>query len=135
ATSAPVNFHPRHTIRLSPGARLVLFQTDIGEGNYLHAPVSEIYVPESATLTHIRLQNEPAAAFHLSTLLVDVDEGGTYDSFTLNLGSRVARTEVHARLSGPRATTHLNAAQLLSGSQHADFTTVVRHDAPHGTSR
>ena len=29
----------------------------------------------------------------------------------------------------------LNAAQLLGGAQHADFTTVVRHDAPHGTSR
>jgi len=47
----------------------------------------------------------------------------------------MARTEVHARLAGPGATTHLNGAQLLSDTQHADFTTVVRHDAPHGTSR
>ena len=30
---------------------------------------------------------------------------------------------------------HLNGAQLLSGPQHADFTTVVRHDAPPCTSR
>ena len=64
-----------------------------------------------------------------------IAERGTYDSFTLNLGARMARTEVHARLAGPGATTHLNGAQLLSGTQHADFTTVVRHDAPHGTSR
>ena len=47
----------------------------------------------------------------------------------------MARTEVHARLAAPNATTHLNGAQLLAGTQHADITTVVRHDAPHGTSR
>ena len=42
---------------------------------------------------------------------------------------------MHARLAGPGAVAHLNAAQLLSGTQHADITTVVRHAAPHGTSR
>jgi Fe-S cluster assembly protein SufD len=29
----------------------------------------------------------------------------------------------------------LNAAQVLRGSQHADFSTVVSHEAPNGTSR
>jgi Fe-S cluster assembly protein SufD len=42
---------------------------------------------------------------------------------------------VHARLAGPKSITHLNGAQLLGGDQHADFTTVVRHDAPSTTSR
>ena len=39
------------------------------------------------------------------------------------------------RLAGPRAVAHLNGAQLLGGAQHADFTTVVKHDAPSCTSR
>jgi Fe-S cluster assembly protein SufD len=42
---------------------------------------------------------------------------------------------MHARLAGPHAVAHLNGAQLLTGAQHADFTSVVRHVAPHGTSR
>ena len=42
---------------------------------------------------------------------------------------------MHALLAAPRATAHLNAAQLLTGTQHADFTSVVRHDAPSCTSR
>ena len=29
----------------------------------------------------------------------------------------------------------MNGVQLLTGNQHADFSSVVRHDAPHGTSR
>jgi Fe-S cluster assembly protein SufD len=138
ATDTPAgasDFHPRHSIRLAPGARLTVLETSLGDGTYLHAPVTELHVAEGASLTHIRLQDESTAAFHLSTLYAEIADRGTYDSFTLNLGGRMARTEVHARLAGPGATTHLNGAQLLSGTQHADFTTVVRHDAPHGTSR
>jgi Fe-S cluster assembly protein SufD len=106
-----------------------------GDGTYLHNPVFEVHVAPDAVLTHVRLQNESATAFHLSTLYAVLDERGTYDSFVLNLGSRIARTEAHARLVGEKAATHLNGAQLLGGAQHADFTTVVRHDAPGCASR
>ena len=86
-------------------------------------------------LTHIRIQSDALEAFHLATLYVAVAAGGTYDGFTLNVGARLTRTEIHATLNGPGAIAHLNGAQLLSGSQHADFTSVVRHAAPKGTSR
>jgi Fe-S cluster assembly protein SufD len=138
ATNAPggaSEFHPRHSIRLAPNGKLTVLETSLGDGSYLHAPVTELHIAEGATLTHIRLQDESPAAFHLSTLYAKVAERGTYDSFVLNLGSRMARTEMHALLAGSGATTHLNGAQLLAGTQHADFTSVVRHDAPHGTSR
>jgi Fe-S cluster assembly protein SufD len=128
-------FHPRHSIRLSPGARLILVETALGQGTYLHNPVTEIDVAGGAALTHIRLQDESPTAYHLATLYAAVADGGTYDSFTLVLGSRLARAEIHAELTGPNATVHLNAAQLLTGTQHADITTVVRHAAPQGTSR
>jgi Fe-S cluster assembly protein SufD len=38
-------------------------------------------------------------------------------------------------LTGEKGITHLNGAQLLRGVQHADFTTVVRHQAPCCASR
>jgi Fe-S cluster assembly protein SufD len=94
-----------------------------------------VRVAKDAVLTHVRLQQESPSAFHLSTLYADIAEAGTYDSFALNLGARIARSELHAHLIGARGLTHLNGAQLLGGSQHADFTTVVRHDAPNCTSR
>jgi Fe-S cluster assembly protein SufD len=64
-----------------------------------------------------------------------VQAGGFYDAFTLSLGARVSRAEFHARLAGPDAVVHLNAAQLLGGVQHGDVTTVVAHDAPRCASR
>jgi Fe-S cluster assembly protein SufD len=128
-------FHPRHTIDLAPGARLTLVELSLGEGNYLHNPVFEVRVAADAALTHVRLQDEAVGAFHLSTLYADIAERGTYDSFALNLGGRIVRTEAHIRLGGAKSTVHLNGAQLLGGTQHADFTTVVRHDAPSCASR
>ena len=128
-------FHPRHVIRLAGGARLKLLELSVGDGNYLHNPVFEVQVDEGASVTHVRLQDESLAAFHLSTLYAEIAERGAYDSFVLNLGARIARTEVHIRLAGVKGTAHMNGGQLLSGAQHADLTTVVKHDAPSCSSR
>jgi Fe-S cluster assembly protein SufD len=128
-------FHPRHAIRLGKGARMVLMETALGHGTYLHNPVTAIEIAEDAALSHVRLQNEAVTAFHLATLYVDIAARGSYDAFTFNLGARLCRTEIHARLLGDGGIVHLNAAQLLRGTQHADFTTVVAHDAPSCASR
>ena len=133
--SGSVAFHPRHIIRLRAGARLVLLETATGEGSYLHNPVTEIHIAPGASLTHVRLQNESPTAFHLATIYVEIEQGGIYDAFTLNLGGRVTRTETHTHLAGPNAVAHVNGVQLLGGTQHADFTSVMRHSAPSGTSR
>ncbi|MCW3476458.1 Fe-S cluster assembly protein SufD [Limobrevibacterium gyesilva] len=133
--SHPVAFHPRHALHLSPGASMTLIEIAMGAGTYLHNPVTSITVDAAATLTHLRIQNESPDAFHLSTVYADVGARGTYDSFALTLGGRLARMEVHAHLHGEKAAAHLNAAQLLGGNQHADFTTVVAHDAPATASR
>ena len=127
--------HPRHTIRLGAGARLTVLELAEGSAASLHNPVTIITVGAGAQLTHVRIQNEDAAAFHLTTILVDVGQDATYDGFTLNLGGRLTRTEYHATLSGAGAIAHMNGAQLLAGTQHADFTSVVRHAEPRGTSR
>jgi Fe-S cluster assembly protein SufD len=127
--------HPRHVIRLGRGARLTLIELSRGDGCYLQNPVTEIHVADGAVLTHVRIQAEDVAAFHLATIYAAVAAGGTYDSFTLNIGARITRTEMHATLDGPGAIAHLNGVQLLTGTQHADFTSVVRHSGPKGTSR
>ena len=133
--TADTDNHPRHSIRLDKDAKLTLVEISAGQGIYLLNTVAEVHVAPGAHLTHIRLQDEAQTAFHISTTYADIEAGATYDSFTLNLGARLSRTEVHAQLTGPGATAHLNAAQILAGTQHADFTTVVSHAAPKCTSR
>ena len=135
AHGRPVAFHPRHRVHLGAGARLVLVDIAVGQGTYLHNPVTEVTLEEGATLTHVRLQGEAESAFHLSTTYVEIAAGAVYDGFTLMHGARLARAEIHARMHGPGAAAHLNGAQLLRGAQHGDITTVVTHDAPSCASR
>jgi Fe-S cluster assembly protein SufD len=130
-----VGSHPRHRLRLGVGARLVLLEVSAGEGEYLNNPVIEIEVAERAHLIHGRLQQESDSAFHLGTVYVDVAAEGVYDGFSLALGGRLGRTEIHARLGGAEAAVHLNAAQIMGGTQLSDFTTAIAHDAPNCASR
>jgi len=129
--------HPRHLIRLARGARLVLVETALSpEGaRHLHNPVFEIEVAEDAVITHVRVQREAASAYHLAHLAVRVAEGGTYDGFVLNAGGRISRSETHLALLGPKATAHLNGAQLVADGQLADTTTALDHAAPNCASR
>ncbi|GAB0114255.1 Fe-S cluster assembly protein SufD [Acidisoma sp. C75] len=134
-TPARIGSHPRHRIRLGAGARLVLLDVSAGTGEYLNNPVMEIEVAEGAQLTHGRLQNDGPEAFHLATIYAEVARTGVYDCFSLALGARLGRTEIHARLAGEQAAVHLNAAQIMGGSQVSDFTTAILHDAPNCPSR
>ncbi|HVY18058.1 MAG TPA: Fe-S cluster assembly protein SufD [Rhodopila sp.] len=129
------DFHPRHIIRLRENARLALIEHAAGDGIYLTNTVTEVHLAAGAHLTHIRIQQDASTAFHVSTVYADVGPGATYDSFTLSLGGRLSRTEAHVGLNGPKAMAHLNGANLLTGAQHADFTSVVRHEAPNCQSR
>jgi Fe-S cluster assembly protein SufD len=130
-----VGSHPRHRLRLGAGARLVLLEVSAGEGEYLNNPVIEIEVGQGAHLTHGRLQQESPQAFHLGTVYVDTAAEGVYDGFSLALGARLGRTEIHARLGGPKAAVHLNAAQIMGGTQLSDLTSAIAHDAPNCASR
>lgn len=131
----PVAYHPRHVIRLGAGARLAVVEVAVGHGQYLHNPVTEVTVGRDARLTHVRLQNESLDAFHLATIYAEVAGGGAYDGFTLSIGGALVRTDVQARLTGVGAHASINAGQLLRGTQHSDFTTAMRHDAPNCASR
>ena len=130
-----VAFHPRHAIRLAAHAKLTVIEVAVGHGHYLHNPVTEITLAQSAQLTHVRMQNESPAAFHLATIYADVAADAAYHGFTLSTGARLARTDMHVRLSGAGGHAAVNAAQLLRGAQHNDFATVVNHEAPRCESR
>ena len=133
--SAGVSAHPRHRIRLGAGASLTLIETCRAGAGALHNPVFDIALAPGARLTHARIVEDDASAFHLAAIHADVAEGATCDAFTLHLGGRIARVEKHVVLNGPGASAHLNGAQLVSGPRVADITIALDHAAPGCASR
>lgn len=133
--AAVVSAHLRHAVSLGAGARLALLDVSAGHGTYFTNPVMDVRLAEGARLTHARLLADSATAFHLGAVDATVAAGASYDGFTLTRGGRLVRSELTARLDGPGAHAALNAAQVLGGTQHADFSTVVTHAAPGCASR
>jgi len=132
----PFAFHPRHIIRLGAGAKLTLLETAMGSGaQYLHNPVFEIDLAEGAVLTHGRAQQEGEAAFHLSMIHARIAAEARYDTMAVSAGARLTRMEIHAALTGPKASCHMNSAQLAAGRALVDTTTALDHAAPDCASR
>ncbi|MBE7211640.1 MAG: Fe-S cluster assembly protein SufD [Gluconacetobacter diazotrophicus] len=130
-----VGCHLRHRITLGRGASLQLVEVAAGTGAYLNEGVLEIELATEARLGHVRLQRDALAALSFSTVRTVIAERASYDGFNLALGASLARHEVLATLAGPHAIVHVNGAQLLDGSQVADLTSRIEHDAPHCNSR
>ena len=132
----PFAFHPRHVIRLGAGARLTLLETAMGgSAQYLHNPVFEIDLAEGAVLTHGRAQQEGEGAFHLSMIHARIAAEARYDTMAVSAGARLTRMEIHAALTGPKASCHMNSAQLAAGRAVVDTTTALDHAAPDCASR
>jgi Fe-S cluster assembly scaffold protein SufB len=72
---------------------------------------------------------------HISQARVTVAGGGYYNNFSLLRGGLPARNEIDVTLVGENAQAALNGAMMLRGSEHADTTTRINHNAPHGSSR
>lgn len=134
-TDVAFAFHLRHRIKLAANARLTLVEVNKGTGTYWQNSVFEIELAPGARFQHFRLQQEDVDAFNTTLLYADIAEDAIYEHFTLTLGAKLSRTEVEANLIGERALAHLNAAQLLGGTQHGDFTSIIRHKSPNCPSR
>lgn len=137
STAAPdgIASHPRSLIVLEANARASVIERFSGTGRYLTNPVSEIVVEDGAKLTHIRLFEDSEAAFNLSHLTARIGKDGGYESHVLATGGALVRNEMRIELSAAGADVSLNGAYLGRGKQHTDHTTVLRHAAPHTTSR
>ncbi|MGH7118912.1 MAG: Fe-S cluster assembly protein SufD [Acetobacteraceae bacterium] len=131
----PPATHPRHQVRIDCGARLTLIEIALGDGLYLHNPMTEIVLGERAKILHLRLQDESPIAFHLGMLRVALGADSSYDGTLLVHGGRISRSELHAAIAGDRARFTFDAAQILGAEQLADITTVVRHLSRGASSR
>ena len=131
-----VAFHPRNLIVAGAGSRATLVESHIGsgDGSYFSNGVTDITVGKGATLTHAKLQDEGAAAFHIALVRASIADDAIYDSFILQRGAELARHEIHASIEGSGAECRLNGAYLGSGRQHIDNTTVIDHKAPGSRS-
>jgi Fe-S cluster assembly protein SufD len=134
-TGGQRSFHLRNLVLLGSGSRATLIESYAGAGAYWTNAAGVIGLGQGAAFTHVKLQDESAAAIHLAQNRIELGRDARYESFALTLGAKLSRHDSQARFEGEGAECHLNGAFLLRGTQEATNVTFADHAAPRGTTR
>src|SRR5690606_8634464 len=96
--------------------------------------VTEINLAANAKLNHIRIQEDSAEGVQTNMVKITAAKDATYHGFTLNLGGRLTRHDIHAVIEGSNAEASFDGVNLLKDKQHGDTTILIEHQAPNGRS-
>jgi Fe-S cluster assembly protein SufD len=129
------SFHPRLLVSLGAGSVATIVESHVGKGAYFSNGVAEFVVGADAVLNHYKIQEESDEAYHLADTTLRLEDRSTYDGFTFQSGSVLARNEIYACLDGEHVDCRVNAAYLGAGKQHIDNTVFIDHVKPGSRSR
>jgi Fe-S cluster assembly protein SufD len=129
----PVVASPRVIIRVGERAEVSIVEswTSLGGAPAFTNAVTQIAAGPAAIVNHVKLQREPAAAFHLASALLRLDRSATVRSCAITLGGRIARNDVIATLAGEGAEVTLDGVYVGDGESLIDTHTTIDHAEPH----
>ncbi|MDD5218292.1 MAG: Fe-S cluster assembly protein SufD [Candidatus Omnitrophica bacterium] len=129
--------HPRNLVIADKGARAAVIESfvSVSESAYFNNAVSEIVLEEGARLDYYKMIREGPSAFHIGTTEVCQHRSTLFSSCTINLGGRIARSDLHVDLAEEGAECSLDGLYLVTENQHVDNYILVDHPKPRGTSR
>jgi Fe-S cluster assembly protein SufD len=138
AAAANAIIAPRSLLVLESGASAMVIESFVSVGSpdlqYLTNGVTEVVLADSARLEHVRLQREGESAWHVGFTAVEQQHASHYRSFTLALGGRLSRHNLHARLNATNIATLLYGLYIGRGEQLLDNHTAIFHEQPHCNS-
>ncbi|MBI1300417.1 MAG: Fe-S cluster assembly protein SufD [Alphaproteobacteria bacterium] len=122
---------PHLKIVLEEGSELTLVERHTGNGAYWKNMSTEIVLAKNARLNHIRFQEDSKESIQTNMAHIQMERDSYLNSFSLNLGGKMTRHDIHAVLNGDNIDCAFNGVNLLDGNQHGDTTILMEHVAPH----
>jgi Fe-S cluster assembly protein SufD len=136
ATSKDSANYPRVVVMAETGAHCTIIEeyVTLTQGAYLTDAVSEVFVAENASVSHVRLQRENQSAFHIGTTAVKVLRGGRYAAWAIALGARISRHNLSILQAGEATEFSVDGLAVIGGRQLADTHSTIDHAHAHGRS-
>jgi Fe-S cluster assembly protein SufD len=127
---------PRVLIVAEPFSKFTVLEDHLGLGQnvYFNCPVTEVNLKEGSKMLHIRTQRESRQAYHISRVGTTLAKTSNYESYSIQLGSKISRNDVWATLNGEQIDCTLDGLVLINGKQHSDTHTMMDHKMPYCTS-
>lgn len=94
----------------------------------------EVFARDSADVQYVALQQWGAGVRHLAIQKTIAEKDSNLDTLVVNLGAKVARVDLGARLEGTGARSDMLGLYFATKDQHFDHNTRQDHLVPHATS-
>ncbi|ACC83171.1 Fe-S cluster assembly protein SufD [Nostoc punctiforme] len=104
------------------------------EGVYFTNAVTEVWVGDNAQVSHTRVEQEGAEAFHIGKTAIAQARDSRYTCHAITLGAKLSRHNLEILQTGEQTQTTLNGLTIISGKQLSDTHSAIALNYPHGTS-
>ena len=137
AGDGPVAVFTRDVVTVGAHASVRFIESHRGSEGiaYQVNTLTELDVGRGAKVAWARLQTEAETAQHLASFVARLGADATLDHLAVNAGASLARWQGFVTVAGAGGRVGFAGATMLSGDEHGDTTLVMRHAAPHSTSR
>lgn len=137
AIAQDVAAYPRVLVVAESGAQCTIIEDFVGgsDATYFTDAVSEIFVGERAAVSHVKLQREAPAAFHVGGTSVKVEKTGRYSCWNVAFGARISRQNLGVIQAGEGTEFLIDGLALIDGRQLADMHSSIDHAHAMGSSR
>jgi Fe-S cluster assembly protein SufD len=137
ATQQDAASYPRCLVVAGPGSSATIIEDYVAltDAAYFTNAVSEIVLADNAHLSHVRVQRDNAAAFHIANCAVSLAHASRYQSVSVALGARISRYNLNVLQAAEGAECAIDGLALIADRQLADTHTCIDHAKPNGTSR
>lgn len=125
---------PRLIIHVKAGEDITVIERQNGQGTYWKNSVTQIIIEKNARLRHYRFIDEAEGGVYTHATHITIARDAHYEGLNVTQGAGMTRNQIHAEIQGDNADCTLSGINLLSGTQHADTTITIEHQAPHCTS-
>ncbi|HEX3558680.1 MAG TPA: Fe-S cluster assembly protein SufD [Pyrinomonadaceae bacterium] len=128
---------PRALVVAGRDSRLDIIESyaATGDAAYFTNAVVEVFVGEGARVTHYKVQDESAHAFHVASTRAELARDGSYDLTTVTLGARLSRHNIEVGLDKEGAACRVDGLYIVGTGQHTDTHSLIEHQSPNCTSR
>jgi len=129
----PTMVSPRVFVVVGEQAQVSIVETyTSGDGQpVLTNAVTEVLLGPGAIVDHVKVQQESASTFHMSSTFVHLHRASTFTSHAITFGGRIARNDISATLAGEGAECTLNGLYVADGETLVDTHTTIDHAQPH----
>jgi Fe-S cluster assembly protein SufD len=127
---------PRTLVVLEQRSSATLVQeylhTSIPDRPYFNNAVTEVWLGDTATLNHTRIQDEDITAIHIGKTAVSQFAQSSYTGNSIELGSKLSRHNWEIFQIGAQTQTYLNGLTMVNGAQESDTHSSIALTKPHG---